>query len=75
VARPRILMEVFSRLPDEPTLTLASDTSNTVDVIGELSLKPPLNVVRVCVLLKEKPNDHSLVTLYPVVNNLNVQRR
>jgi hypothetical protein len=66
-------MEVFSPLPDE--LTPASDTSNAVGVIGELCLKPPVNLVRVRVLLKEKRNDHSLLGLHPAVKNLDVQRR
>jgi hypothetical protein len=53
-------MEVFPPLPDELTLTPASDTSNTAGVIGELCLKLPVNVVSVSVrvLLKEKLNDH-----------------
>jgi hypothetical protein len=58
-------MEVFSPLPDERTR--ASDTSNTVAVIGELCLKPPVNVVRIRVLVKEKPNEHSLLVLDPAV--------
>jgi hypothetical protein len=63
-------MEVFSPLPDE--LIPASDALNTVGVIGELCLKPPVNVVRVRVLLKEKPNDHSSLVLHPAVKNLNL---
>jgi hypothetical protein len=78
-ARPRIVMEVFSPLSDQLTLTLRppSDTSNPVGVIGELCMKSPVNVVRVRVrvLLREKPSDHSLLILHPAVNNLNVQRR
>jgi hypothetical protein len=70
VTRPRI-KNVFSHLPDE--LTHASDTSNTVCMI-KLCLKPPLNVIRVRVFLKEKPNDHSLLALHPAVKNLNTQR-
>jgi hypothetical protein len=65
-------MEVFSPLSDE--LTPTSDTSNTEGVIGELCLKSPLNVVRIYILLKEKPNDHSLLIIHPAVKNLNVQR-
>jgi hypothetical protein len=68
----RIVMEVFSPLSDE--LTPAYDTSNTVSVIGELCLKSPVHVARVHVLLKEKPNDHSLLILHPAVKKLNVQR-
>jgi hypothetical protein len=60
-------MEVFSPLSDE--LTPVSDTSNTVNLIGELCLKPPVNVTRGHVFLKEKPNDHSLCVLHPVVEN------
>jgi hypothetical protein len=67
--RIAIVMEVFSLLPDE--LILASDTSNTVGVIGE---QPPVNAVHVRVLLKEKPTDHSLRVAYPAMQNLNVQR-
>jgi hypothetical protein len=52
-------MEVFLPLLDE--LTPTSDTSNTVSVISELYLKPPVNVVRVRVFLEKKPNDHSLL--------------
>jgi hypothetical protein len=65
-------MKVFSPLPDE--LTPASDTLNIVGVIGELCLKPPVNVVPVRVLLKEKPNNHSLLGLHPAVKNLDEQR-
>jgi hypothetical protein len=71
-ARSCIVMEVFSPLPDE--LTPASDISNTLAVIGKLFLKPRVNIVRVRVLLKEKPNDHSLVLLHPAVKNVNVER-
>jgi hypothetical protein len=62
-------------LPDE--LTPADETSNTVGVIGQLCLKLHATVVRVRVrvLLKEKPNDHSLLVLYPAVKNLEAQRR
>jgi hypothetical protein len=63
--RPLIIMELFSSLPDE--LTSASDTSNTVSTIGELCLKPAVNVVRVRVFLNETPNDHSLLVLHPAV--------
>jgi hypothetical protein len=62
-------MEVFLPLPNE--LTPASDTLNTVSVIGELCLKPPVNVVGVRVFVKEKPNAHSLLGLHPVVKDLN----
>jgi hypothetical protein len=64
-------MEAFSPLPDE--LTPASDTSNTVKFINELCLKLSVNVVRVRVFLKEKPNDHSLVGRHPKVKNLNIE--
>jgi hypothetical protein len=66
-------MEVFSPLPDE--LTPAPDTSNPVRVIGELCLKPHMNVVRFRVCLKEKSNDHLLLILHPGVKNPKVQRR
>jgi hypothetical protein len=68
-------MEVFSPLPDE--LILTSDTSNSGGIIGELCLKPPVNIVRVRVrgLLKEKLNDHPLLVLHPAVKNLEVQKR
>jgi hypothetical protein len=46
-----------------------------VGVIGELCLKLPVNVVHVCVLVKEKPNDHSLLALHPAVRNLNIPGR
>jgi hypothetical protein len=39
-------MEIFAASPDE--LTLMSENSNGVSVIGELHLKPLLNVVSVC---------------------------
>jgi hypothetical protein len=67
-------MVVFSPLRDE--LTPASHTSNTVGVIGELYLKPPVNVVRACVrvILKEKSNEHSLLVIHPALKNLNVER-
>jgi hypothetical protein len=54
-------MEIFSPLSGE--LTAASHTSNNGNVIGELCLKPPVNVIRV--LPKAKPNDHSLLALHP----------
>jgi hypothetical protein len=72
VAQPWIAMEVFSPLPDE--LTPASDTSNTRSVISELCLKPPVNIFRVCVLLEEKLNGHSLLMLHPAAKNLSIQR-
>jgi hypothetical protein len=56
-------MEIFSPLSGE--LTAASDTSKNVSLIGELCLKPPVNVVRVRIFLKAKPNDHSLLALHP----------
>jgi hypothetical protein len=56
-------MEVFLPLPDERTPTFG--TSKTVNVIGELGLKPPGNIVRVRIFVKEKPNDHSLLVLHP----------
>jgi hypothetical protein len=65
-------MDIFSPLPDE--LTPASDNLNTVSVTRELCLKPPMNVARVCVLSKEKLNDHSLLVLHPAVKFLNAQR-
>jgi hypothetical protein len=58
--RPRIVMDVFSSLPDE--LTSSSHASNTVSVIGELCLKSLVNAVRVC--LQEKPNRRSLLRLH-----------
>jgi hypothetical protein len=65
-------MEVISPLPDEQTP--ASDTSNTVGIIGELFLKPPLNIIRVRLFLREKSNDHSLLVLHPAVKSFNAQR-
>jgi hypothetical protein len=67
-------MEIFSTLPDELTLISAAYTSNNVGVIGELCLKPPVNVLCVRVSLKGKPNDHSLLVFYPAVKNLDLQR-
>jgi hypothetical protein len=61
-------MDIISSLPEE--LTPASDTWNTANVVGELCLKPPANLVRF--FLREKPNDHSFLELHPVVKNLNV---
>jgi hypothetical protein len=66
-------MGIFSPLPEE--LTRASETSNTGSIIDKLSLKPPVNSVRVRVFLKEKMNDHSLLVLQPGVKNPNVERR
>jgi hypothetical protein len=60
-------------LSDE--LAPASDTSNNVSVTGELDLKLPVNTVRFRVILKEKPNDQSLLAHLPAVENLNVQQR
>jgi hypothetical protein len=65
-------MEVFSPLRDMPTS--AYDTSNTINVIGELFLKPLANPVRVSVFPKKKPNNRSLFGLHPAVKNLNIQR-
>jgi hypothetical protein len=65
-------MKVFSRLPDE--LTPVPDTSDVVSVISELCEKPPVNVFRVLVFLKETPNDHLLFVLTPAAKNLNGQR-
>jgi hypothetical protein len=61
--RPRVVIDVFSPLPDE--LRQVCDYSNTVSVIAELSLKPPLNIIRIRFCLKEKPDDHSLLGLNP----------
>jgi hypothetical protein len=58
-------MGVFSSFSDE--LAPVSDSSNSVTIIGELCLKPPLNAVRVCIFLEEKLNDHSLLVLHPAV--------
>jgi hypothetical protein len=65
-------MEIFSPVHDE--LIPTSDTSTPVLVIGELHLKPPVNVVGVCAFLQQKPNDHPLFVLHPAVKNLNVPR-
>jgi hypothetical protein len=66
-------MDLFSPLLDE--LTPAFDSSNTVSIIGELCLKPPVNVVRVRVSLKKKSNDHSSLGLHQAVKNRKAQRR
>jgi hypothetical protein len=63
-------MGFFSPLPDE--LTLASDTSNAVSIIGELCLKPFMNIVRVHIFVKKTLNDHSSLAPHPAVNNPNV---
>jgi hypothetical protein len=65
-------MDIFSPLPDELTSTF--DTSNIVNVIGELWPKSHVTVVRVGMFPKEKPNDHSLPVLHPALSNLNIQR-
>jgi hypothetical protein len=65
-------MEIFSPLPNE--LTPTPDTSNTLSVIGELRLKPPLNVVRVRVFLQEKTNDRLLVVLHAGAKIPNIHR-
>jgi hypothetical protein len=43
----------------------APDTSNTANLIGELHLKPAVNVVRVRVFLTEKPDGHPLFVFDP----------
>jgi hypothetical protein len=70
---PRIAMEVFSPLPDKPTPV--SDTSRTVSVIGELCLMLSVNVVRIRISLKAKPNDRLLSVLHSAAKNLNLQGR
>jgi hypothetical protein len=64
-------MDVFLPLPDE--LTPASDTSNTVSIIGELCLKSPMKVVCVRLFLREKPKDH-LLLVFPPTGEIYTQR-
>jgi hypothetical protein len=71
--RPRIDIEMISPLSNQ--LTPASGTSNIVRIISELCLKHPVNGACVCVFLKEKPNDYSLLASNPTVKNINVQGR
>jgi hypothetical protein len=47
-----------------------SDTSNVVRAVGELRLKPAVNIVGVRVFIQKKPNDHSLPALHPAVKIL-----
>jgi hypothetical protein len=65
-------MNVFSALSNE--LTPVSNTPNNISVIGELCLKPPVNVVRIRVFVKEKSNGRVLLAVHPAMKNLNVQR-
>jgi hypothetical protein len=60
-------------LSDEPTP--AADTLKNFSVRGELCLKPPVNVISVCVFLTVKPGDPSLLALHPRMTHLSVQKR
>jgi hypothetical protein len=67
-------VSVQNEMALSPMLTPVSDISNTVSVIGELFLKPPLNIVRVRVFLHDKLNDQVLLVLSLAAKNLKVQR-